>query len=55
MKLAGRKSALNPTVVYSTDRSKVMIPVLVLLFNALCFFYEAIFSSLELKAQGELL
>ena len=37
VKLASCKSALNPTVVYSTDRSKVMVPVLVLLFVALWF------------------
>ena len=37
MKLDGRKSALNPTLVYSTDRSKAVIPVLVLLFVALWF------------------
>ena len=37
MKLVGCKSALNPTVVYSTDRSKAMVPVLVLLFVALWF------------------
>ena len=35
--LAGRKSALNPMVVYSTDRSKAVVPVLVLLFVALWF------------------
>ena len=35
--LAGRKSALNPPVVYSTDRSKAGVPVLVLLFVALWF------------------
>ena len=35
MKLASCKSALNPTVVYSTDRSKAVVPVLVLLFVAL--------------------
>ena len=29
-KLAGRESALNPAVVYSTDRSKAVVPVLVL-------------------------
>ena len=34
MKLASCKSALNP-VVYSTDRSKAVVPVLVLLFVAL--------------------
>ena len=38
MKLANCKSALNPTVVYSTDRSKAVVPVLVLLFVALLFF-----------------
>ena len=37
MKLAGCKSALNPAVVYSTDRSKAVVPVLVLLFVALWF------------------
>ena len=36
-KVAGRKSALNPTVVFSTDRSKALVPVLVLLFVALLF------------------
>ena len=33
----GCKSALNPPVVYSTDRSKAVVPVLVLLFVALWF------------------
>ena len=44
MKLASCKSALNPTVIYSTDRSKAVVPVLVLLFVALLcgLFYEAI-------------
>ena len=37
MKLAGCESALNPPVVYSTDRSKAVVPVLVLLFGALWF------------------
>ena len=37
VKLANCKSALNPTVVYSTDRSKAVVPVLVLLFIALWF------------------
>ena len=32
MKLASCKSALNLTVVYSTDRFKAVVPVLVLLF-----------------------
>ena len=35
MKLASCKSALNPTVVCSTDRSKAVVPVLVLLLVAL--------------------
>ena len=37
MKLDGRKSALTPPVIYSTDRSKAVVPVLVLLFVALWF------------------
>ena len=37
MNLAGRKSALNFTVVYSTDLSKALVPVLVLLVVALWF------------------
>ena len=37
LKLASCKSALNPTVVYFTDRSKAVAPVLVLLFVALWF------------------
>ena len=37
MKLASCKSVLNRTVVYSTDRSKAVVPVLVLLFVALWF------------------
>ena len=37
VKLASCKSTLNPPVVYSTDRSKAMVPVLVLLFVALWF------------------
>ena len=35
--MASCKSALNPAVVYSTDRSKAVAPVLVLLFVALWF------------------
>ena len=35
VKLASCKSALNLRVVYSTDRSKAVVPVLVLLFVAL--------------------
>ena len=37
VKLASCKSALNPLVVCSTDRSKAVVPVLVLLFVALWF------------------
>ena len=37
MKLAGRKSALTSPEVYSTVRSKAVVPVLVLLFVALWF------------------
>ena len=37
MKLASCKNALNHPVVYSNDRSKAMVPVLVLLFVALWF------------------
>ena len=33
----GCKNALNPTVVYSTDYSKAVVPLLVLLFVALWF------------------
>ena len=36
-KLASYESALNPPVVCSTDRSKAVVPVLVLLFVALWF------------------
>ena len=37
VKLVGRKSALISTVVYSVDRSKALVPVLILLFVALWF------------------
>ena len=37
MKLAGCKSILNPPVVYSIDRSKAVVPVLVLFLVALWF------------------
>ena len=37
VKLVSCKSALNPTVVCSADRSKAVVPVLVLLFVALWF------------------
>ena len=35
--LAGCKSALNPSVVCSTDRSKAVVPVLAILLVALWF------------------
>ena len=38
VKLASCKSALNPQVVCSTDRSKAVVPVLVLLFVSLWSF-----------------
>ena len=37
VKLTSCKNALNPLVVYSTDRSKAVVPMLVLLFVALWF------------------
>ena len=37
VKLSNCKSALNPTRFYSTDRSKAVVPVLILLFVALWF------------------
>ena len=37
VKLASCRRVLNPTVVYSTDRSKAVVPVLVLLFVAFWF------------------
>ena len=36
VKLACCRSDLSRTVVYSTDRSKAVVPVLVLLFVCLC-------------------
>ena len=64
MKLASCKSALNPPVVYSTGRSKAVIPVLVLLFVALwfilrvdllCYFVFVFFSpfSIAITSLGE--
>ena len=38
VKLAGCKSALNPPVVYSTERSKEVVLVLFLLFVGVAFF-----------------
>ena len=43
VKLASCKSALNPSVVYSTDRSKAAVPVLVLLFVAQWFILRGYF------------
>ena len=40
VKLASCESASNPTVVYSTDCSKAVVPVLVLLIVALWFFLQ---------------
>ena len=40
VKLASCKSALNPPVVCSTDCSKAVVPVLVLLFVALWFILQ---------------
>ena len=37
VKLASCKSALNPPVGYSTDHSKALVPVLVLLFGDLFY------------------
>ena len=37
VKLASCKSALNPPVVCSTERSKAVVPMLVLLFVAMWF------------------
>ena len=42
VKLASCKSALNPPVVYSTDRSKAEVPMLVLLFVALWFILRGV-------------
>ena len=40
VKLAGCKSALHPTVVYSPDRSKAAVPVLIFFFVALWFILQ---------------
>ena len=42
VKLAGCKSALNPQVVYSTDRSKAVVPVLSYSLLLCGLFYEAV-------------
>ena len=43
MKLASCNSALKPPVVCSIDRSKAVVPVLVLLFVALWFILQGDF------------
>ena len=43
VKLASCKSALNPSVVYFTDRSKAVVLVLFLLFVALWFLHCFLF------------
>ena len=43
VKLAGSKNALNGPLVYSTDRSKAVVPVLVLFFVALWFILRSAF------------
>ena len=48
MKLASCKSALNPSVVYPTDRSKAVVPVLVLLFVVLWFIVRGVLFCLTL-------
>ena len=37
VRLVSCKSAFNPAVVYPSDRSKAVVPVLILLFVALWF------------------
>ena len=61
--LAGCKSALNPAMVYSTstsaDRSKAVVPVLVILFVALwlccviLFLYFSVLLALQLPGLGK--
>ena len=54
VKLASCKSALNAPVVYSTDRSKAVDPVFVVLFVALwlslalCYFVLVFFSTFSI-------
>ena len=51
VKLASCKSALNPPVVYSTDRSKTMVQVLFLLFVLfLCVVMLALWSPSSIAA-----
>ena len=42
MKFVDNKSALNPPVVYATDSSKAVVPMLFLFFMALWLYYGAI-------------
>ena len=42
VKLASCKSALNSPVVYSSDRSKAIVPVLAILLLLCGLFYEAV-------------
>ena len=49
MKLASCKSALNPPVVCSTDRSKAVVTVLVLLFVALWFILRGVICCLSFR------
>ena len=46
VKLVGCKSALNPLVVYSTDRSKAVVPVLLILLVLPCVILFLCFSVL---------
>ena len=51
VKLASCKSALNPTVVYSTDRSKAVVQVFFLLFVLfLCVVMLALWSPSSIAA-----
>ena len=43
VKLASCKSALNPPVVFSTDRSKAVVLVLFLLFVTLSFVFFSLY------------
>ena len=64
VKLASCKSALNPPVVYSTDRSKAVVPVLVLeglrfvivaLPGLFSYFFFLLFVALWFILRGDLL
>ena len=49
MKLASCKSALNPPVVCSADRSKAVVPELVLLLVALWFILRGDFCCMSFR------